>query len=251
MIKFIFILFFVAVNILNAQVNFSGSLVSNFGESKNSFNFFENRININSDWNNWTAWIEMEHSNPPELGRKNIDLRKMRFEYQSDHFVFKLGDIYEYWGNGLIFNMLDDQSIDLDTGVKGVHISYTNDFINLEYLYGKQRSWRSTIHAPDFDERIPNYQTNYTLNGAKASFGISDIAYDFYLLDVNNKDFKPNILINENTSNELNTLLYGHSFNYSFRNIDSDYHYVVNVDRDGSGHNFNSYIFLDNLSSYL
>ena len=65
---------------------------------------------------------------------------------------------------------------------------------------------------------------------------------NFYNL-INNKDFKPNILINENTSNELNTLLYGHSFNYSFRNIDSDYHYVVNVDRDGSGHNFNSYIF--------
>ena len=131
MIKFIFILFFVVVNILTAQVNFSGSLVSSFGKSKNSFNFFENRININSDWNNWNAWFEMEHSNPPELGRKIIGLRKMRFEYQSDRFVFKLGDIYEYWGNGLIFNMLDDQSIDLDTGLKGAHISYASEFVSL------------------------------------------------------------------------------------------------------------------------
>ncbi len=251
MIKFIFILFFVVVNILTAQVNFSGSLVSSFGKSKNSFNFFENRININSDWNNWTAWFEMEHSNPPELGRKIIGLRKMRFEYQSNRFAFKLGNIYEYWGNGLIFNMLDDQSIDLDTGVKGALISYANDFVNLEYLYGKQRSWRSTIHAPEFDERIPNYRTNYTLNGAKASFDISDILYDFYLLDVNNKDLKPIIMPNENISNELNSLLYGHSINYSFRNIDSDYHYVTNVEKDGSGHNFNSHIFLNDLSFSL
>ena len=248
MIKFIFILFFLAVNNLTAQVNFSGSLVSSFGKSKNSFNFFENRININSDWNNWNAWFEMEHSNPPELGRKIIGLRKMRFEYENDRFVFKLGDIYEYWGNGLIFNMLDDQSIDLDTGVKGAHISYANEFISLEYLYGKQRSWRSTIHVPEFDERVPNYRTNYTLNGAKASFDVSNVLYDFYLLDVNNKDFKSIITPNENSSNELNSLLYGHSINYSFRNIDSDYHYVTNVERDGSGHNFNSHIFLNDLS---
>ena len=106
-------------------------------------------MNINSDWRNWTAWLEFEHSNPPELGRQNIGLRKIRLEYQSDSYALKIGDIYEYWGNGLIFNMLDDQAIDLDTGVKGALLSYSNDLVGVEYLYGKQRSWRSTIHAPD------------------------------------------------------------------------------------------------------
>ena len=64
-----------------------------------------------------------------------------------------------------IFNMMDDQSIDLDTGLKGAFISYSNDFAIFEYIYGNQRSWRSTIHMPDFDERIPNFRTNYILNG--------------------------------------------------------------------------------------
>ena len=60
-----------------AQINFSGSLVSNFGSSENSFNYFENRVSLNSDWNNWIGWLELEHSNPPELGRKSIGLRKI------------------------------------------------------------------------------------------------------------------------------------------------------------------------------
>ena len=69
---FIGIASFLFLDILFAQVNYSGSIVSNFGKSQNSFNFFENRMNINSDWRNWTAWLEFEHSNPPELGRQSI-----------------------------------------------------------------------------------------------------------------------------------------------------------------------------------
>lgn len=249
---FSLLLFFLFFTSLFAQINFSGSLVSNYGKSKNSFNFFENRININSDWNNWTAWFELEHSNPPELGRENIGLRKIRFEYQSDRIGFKIGDIYEYWGNGLMFNMLDDQSIDLDTGVKGALISYSNDLLSFEYLYGKQRSWRSTIHAPKFDERIPNYKTNYTLNGAKASFSGLGASYDFYLLGVENNNLTQALyLLNEITLKESDAVLYGHSFNYSFGDFESDYHYVSNINEKGSGHNFNSYMFLNDFSFSL
>ena len=108
------VLFYYLFGIIQAQVNFSGSLVSNFGNSQNNFNFFENRVNINSDWKSWSTWIELEHSNPPEIGKQNIGLRKFRLEYQNDIFAFKVGDIYEYWGNGLILNMLDEMIIIID-----------------------------------------------------------------------------------------------------------------------------------------
>ena len=163
----------------------------------------------NSDWKSWSTWIELEHSNPPEIGKQNIGLRKFRLEYQNDIFAFKVGDIYEYWGNGLILNMLDDQSIDLDTGTKGALFTYSNDFASFEYLHGKQQSWRSTIHAPEFDERIPNYKTDYTLNGLSASFDIANNSYDFYMLDTENRYFLPS----ENSISSNNSLLYGLSFN--------------------------------------
>ena len=117
-----------------AQLNLSGSYVSSFGKSVNNFNFFENRININSDWNDWTSWLELEHSNPPELGKKIIGIRKFRFEYQANKYGVKIGDLYEFWGNGLIFNMLDDQSIDMDTGIRGGLFSYNFGFLSAEYL---------------------------------------------------------------------------------------------------------------------
>ena len=247
---FIGIASFLFLDILFAQVNYSGSIVSNFGKSQNSFNFFENRMNINSDWRNWTAWLEFEHSNPPELGRQNIGLRKIRLEYQSDSYALKIGDIYEYWGNGLIFNMLDDQAIDLDTGVKGALLSYSNDLVGVEYLYGKQRSWRSTIHAPDFNERIPNHRTDYELNGLKASFNPSSSSYDFYLLNVNNTHSLPFLYSSSgnNSSKMINSLFYGHSFNQQWGSFESDYHYAVEIKNKGSAHNFNSYVFLNKYS---
>ena len=237
-------LFYYFFGTVQAQVNFSGSLVSNFGNSQNNFNFFENRVNINSDWKSWSTWIELEHSNPPEIGKQNIGLRKFRLEYQNDIFAFKVGDIYEYWGNGLILNMLDDQSIDLDTGTKGALFTYSNDFASFEYLYGKQQSWRSTIHAPEFDERIPNYKTDYTLNGLRASFGIANNSYDFYLLDTENRYSLPS----DNSISANSSLLYGLSFNNQLGKFESDYHYAVNAKDKGSAHNFNSYLFLNDYS---
>ena len=62
-------------SLIFCQYNLSGSYVSSYGNSVNNFNFFENRFNLNADWRNWTAWMELEHSNPPELGKSIMGLR--------------------------------------------------------------------------------------------------------------------------------------------------------------------------------
>ncbi len=249
--NFTLLIFLIFYSKSTAQINFSGSLVSGYGKSENSFNFFENRLSINSDWNNWIGWLEFEHSNPPELGKRSLGFRKIRLEYQGDNISLKFGDIYEYWGNGLVFNMIDDQNIDLDTGVNGALISYSNDIGSFEYLYGNQQSWRSTVHMPDFDERIPNFRTNYLLNGIKTSFNILNNSYDFYLLDVVSKDPKDINTTLNTSSGEINSLLYGQSVNFLYKNLEADYHFVHKINDQGSAHNFNSYIFLNDFSLSL
>ena len=56
--KFIAGKFLLVLNsFLFAQLNFTGSYVSSFGDSQNDFNYFDNRININGNLNNWNSWI--------------------------------------------------------------------------------------------------------------------------------------------------------------------------------------------------
>ena len=200
-----------------AQLNLSGSYVSSFGKSVNNFNFFENRININSDWNDWTSWLELEHSNPPELGKKIIGIRKFRFEYQANKYGVKIGDLYEFWGNGLIFNMLDDQSIDMDTGIRGGLFSYNFGFLSAEYLIGAHQSFRSTTKAPDFDERIPNYKTDYKLQAGKISFDISRNRFEFFALNVKDQHLIPT----KNQYLRLTDRLFGLSFSHIFENFEA------------------------------
>ena len=89
--------------------------------------------------------MELEHSNPPESVKSITGLRKLRFEYHSDDFTMKIGDVYEYWGNGLVFNMLDDQSIDMDTSIHiyGLIIKHVKNqsiapiFVNIADFHSK------------------------------------------------------------------------------------------------------------------
>ena len=108
-----------ANNLLFGQFNISGSSSINYGNSQNNYDFAENLIDLNGSWNDWTGWLQFEHSQPPQLGRNFSGLRKFRIEYTKDDYTIKLGDLYEFWGNGLTLNMIDDQSIDLDNGIRG------------------------------------------------------------------------------------------------------------------------------------
>ena len=228
---------------LYGQINLSGSYVSSFGDSQNDFNYFDNRININGDWNNWSSWIEFEHSNPPELGRRNIGLRKFRIDYSTNNITVKLGDLYEFWGNGLVLNMVDDQSIDLDTGIRGGLFSYFSDGFSVEMLAGNQKIWRSTNQAPDFDERIPNYQINNNIYAGKFSFNMNSLVNEFYFMKTEDNHYLP---ITKKT-NQLDHQMYG--FNSMFANqiFDINLEYVTSTDRDNAFY-LNSNYYLDGLT---
>lgn len=231
-------------SLIFSQYNLSGSYVSSYGNSVNNFNFFENRFNLNADWRNWTAWMELEHSNPPELGKSIMGLRKLRFEYHSDDFTMKIGDVYEYWGNGLVFNMLDDQSIDMDTGIRGGLLSYSPGVVSAEYLVGTQKTWLSTNQAPDFSDRVSNYETHYDLQAGKLSLMLTNNSFDFFILNVRDNHFIPT----KNQYLAIKDLFFGHSFAHQLRNFEIDYHYVSKTKNKGSAFNLNSYLFLGDFS---
>ena len=145
-----------------------------------NYYFTENLIDLNGNWNDWTGWLQFEHSQPPQLGRNYSGLRKFRIEYTKDDYTIKLGDVYEFWGNGLTLNMIDDQSIDLDNGIRGGLIQWSKDIYSFEGLFGNQNIWRISNQVLGFNDRIPNYDIDNTIYGLRGSAFIDEWSTGFH-----------------------------------------------------------------------
>ena len=177
-------LILLANTLLFGQFNISGSSSINYGNSQNNYDFTENLIDLNGNWNDWTGWLQFEHSQPPQLGRNYSGLRKFRIEYTKDDYTIKLGDVYEFWGNGLTLNMIDDQSIDLDNGIRGGLIKWSKDIYSFEGLFGNQNIWRISNQVLGFNDRIPNYDIDNTIYGLRGSAFIDEWSTGFHYLNV-------------------------------------------------------------------
>jgi hypothetical protein len=82
MLSFIryFIFLFIATKIYS-QVSVTSDLSSNYANSQNDYNYFENLMNINVASGNYMGWIELEFSNPPILGLDYKGIKKLRVDY--------------------------------------------------------------------------------------------------------------------------------------------------------------------------
>ena len=170
--KSLFILFS-SISLIIGQVSFSGNLVTRIGENRSGFYYNESIINNQVQFGRFTNWFQFEFSDPPELGRKYNGLRKLRIEYINGPLQIKFGDMYEIWGRGLILNSSDDQSIDRDTGIRGIGIGYDTDAFKIHFLTGRSDiSWIST-NLPG-DNRVPNYTTSHNLYGVNTDWLLND-----------------------------------------------------------------------------
>ena len=160
-------------SLLIGQVSFSGNVVTRIGESRTGNYYNESLINNQIQFGRFNSWFQFEFSDPPELGRKYNGLRKLRLEYVNGPLQIKLGDMYEIWGRGLILNSLDDQSIDRDTGIRGIGIEYDTDAFNIQFLTGKNDFSFSTIYSPGYDSRVPNYTTSHNLYGVNTEWRLN------------------------------------------------------------------------------
>ncbi len=169
---FLFPVVFVSVfviNLLHSQFTLSGIHSVRYGEDKNGFFFSENLLDINAYWKNFGSWFEFEYSRPPEIGRSYNGLRKFRLNYSHGPIEIVFGDIYQIWGWGLILNQIDDQSIDMDNGTRGLLLSYSNDYSETKILTGLSKIWKLSNEVSDFNDRVPNYYTNHLTFGVDES----------------------------------------------------------------------------------
>lgn len=114
----------------------------------------------------WSGWGQFELSEPPEMGVDLSGFRKLRLEYFGENLSIELGDVYTIWGRGLILNQVDDQAIDLDTGVRGLLFGYMRESFTINLISGKMQTWKSSPVIEEFSDRVPNYQTDHFLAGA-------------------------------------------------------------------------------------
>ena len=231
--------FFTLLSFISAQATYSGSLSSKYAESSNDFNFsehfFDGQINLGS----WSAWSQLEFSEPPELGVDFSGLRKFKLEYLGDNFSLEMGDVYTIWGRGLILNQVDDQAIDLDTGTRGLLLGYFHDSFTLNIITGKLRNWKSTPVVVDFNDRVPNYETDHFLTGAIIETENFGPRLGLSFLQSNENHFLPygsnsepeNLDIRHNFAggySELSGELFDAFFEFAYRNTSGppDYTYI-------------------------
>ena len=154
-----------AIAIVSAQVSFTGNTETRIGESSNGFFYNETLINTNIQYDAFTNWIQLEYSDPPELGRRINGVRKLRLEYENGPVTLKVGDLYEIWGRGLVLNSVDDQPIHRDTGIRGLSARYTTESFTGQFITGRADISQSTIYALDYNTRTHNYHLTYNLYG--------------------------------------------------------------------------------------
>ncbi len=225
---FLSTLMFVTIGL--SQISFSGNSYIGHGKSENDFNFSEDRIDLNAHWKNWNGWMQLEFGNPPELGRNMKGLRKFRLEYSNNSYTIKLGDLYEFWGKGLLLNMVDDQSIDLDTGIRGGLVNWSNNKFHFELLGGNQEIWRLSNQVTDFDDRVPNYGIENTIFAGRAGVNYNKWSGGFQFLKAAEDHPNPGT----KQADKINHQLY--SFILSYFGESSDFNIeLVQKDVDGLG----------------
>ena len=86
---------------LPGQASISGSITSKYADSANDFNFSEHLLEGRINMGQWSAWTQLEFSDPPELGVNYSGLRKFRLEYFHNNLSLEFGDVYTICGSWL------------------------------------------------------------------------------------------------------------------------------------------------------
>ncbi len=168
-ITFTIILAFSLVRANNLDLN--GAINSNFGNSYDFYDFSENILDLNFFYNDLQGWVQYEYSNPPDIGFMKNDIRKFRLEYSTDNFLIKLGDIYEFWGRGLLLNQFDDQVTNFDNGTRGLYFEYNKGPFSFSHLNGNSDIWLMGA-----DLRIPGFNNIHSVSANRFHYDMNSVS---------------------------------------------------------------------------
>ena len=201
-------------NLSAIDLDYNAAISSSYGDNYDFYSYSENRLDLNLFFNDLHAWVQYEYSNPPELGFPINDFRKFGIEYAKNNYLIKIGDIYEFWGRGLVLNQIDDQSTNFDNGTRGIFLGYSNGRLSFSHINGKGDIW---ISGP---ARLPMSQNSHSITANMVQFDLNS-AY------LGLTHFHSNELHEfSNGDTYINHSLYGiHGF-WAIQNIDMSFEYV-------------------------
>jgi hypothetical protein len=83
--------------------------------------------------------------------------------------MLELGDIWKTFGRGLALNLYEDQLIDFNSKVKGMHLSMSySDVLSMSLIAGANHDFK--FYSPSSDLRTPDGKTEYDLGGLELEF---------------------------------------------------------------------------------
>jgi len=153
------------------DLSYNAAITSKFGDNYNFYTYAENRFDLNIFYKDFQSWIQYEYSNPPDIGFTINDIRKFRIEYGHDNYSIKLGDIYEFWGRGLVLNQIDDQTTNFDNGIRGMFLGYENGLFTFNHINGNSNIWNFGN-----DLRIPKYKNSHNVSANQILFDLNSVS---------------------------------------------------------------------------
>jgi len=182
--------------ILADQLDMNGAVNSNFGNSYGFYDFSENILDLNIFYNDLQGWIQYEYSNPPDIGFANNDIRKFRLEYSTGDLVLKLGDLYEFWGRGLLLNQFDDQVTNFDNGTRGMLIEYDNGMFSASHMNGNSNIWNmgADTRTPEFNNIHSMMANRIQYNRGLMSLGLTQLRSN----EEHDVNFGPSVMASHN-----------------------------------------------------
>tara|TARA_B100000287_G_scaffold8182_1_gene8074 strand:+ start:419 stop:2365 length:1947 start_codon:yes stop_codon:yes gene_type:complete len=219
-VKKILILFVFSIAV-SLDLNVSSSLKSGYCSSYDFYDYSENLLDVNLFSNNLFFWTQYEYSNPPEIGFPLNDFRKFRIEYSAGGLSLKAGDIYEFWGRGLLLNQFDDQTTNFDNGTRGLALEYMKGPLTISHINGNSSIW-----LMGQDIRVPGYNNIHSMMANR-------FQYDWSRLSVGITQLKSNEIhqkqVNIEAPANVNHNLRGAYFSLISNNYDAFFEYVDKV----------------------
>ncbi len=106
-----------------------------------------NYLKVDYSWHKLSAGIQLEGYFPALqgydigiYGNKKFILGSKYVQWQDKNFGVLVGNVYDQFGNGLIFRSYEDRQLGFNNSLEGVHASYRfGNYVALKAMYGRPR----------------------------------------------------------------------------------------------------------------
>ena len=107
-----------------------------------------NYLKMDYNAGNFSAGMQLEGYLPAlygfEIGQqadpKKLFLASKYIRWSSERLSIHLGDIYDQFGNGLIFRSYEDRNLGFNNSLEGIQLAYSfTDWLSLRGMYGRPR----------------------------------------------------------------------------------------------------------------